>query len=209
MARPRSDIEPRILAAARARFLSDGVDGASLRGIASDAGTSIGMVYYYFASKDELFFGVVEALYRQLLVDIEQALSPEVPVRARVERLYARIARLSDDELLVMRLVLREALTSNQRFARLREHFQAGHLPLLVKMVTDGYASGTFARELHPMVAMLSVAGMALVPQLIRRVVDGRLPFPGAPAGEELSKLLAHVLLNGIAAPAPANENSA
>ena len=202
MARPKSDIEPRILSAARARFLSDGVDGASLRGIASDAGTSIGMVYYYFATKDELFFGVVEQLYQKLLQDIETAIFPDVPVRQRVERLYARIARLTDEELLVLRLVLREALTSNTRFARLRRRFQTGHVPLIARLVADGYASGTFDAKLHPMVAMLSVAGMGIVPQLIRRVLEGQLPFPGAPAGEELSKLLVGVLFSGTAAPA-------
>jgi AcrR family transcriptional regulator len=197
MARPKSDIEPRILAAARARFLRDGVDGASLRGIASDAGTSIGMVYYYFATKDELFFGVVEELYERLLKDIEVAIAPDVPVRERVERLYARVARLSEEELLVMRLVLREALTSNTRFARLRERFQAGHVPLIARLIADGYASGAFDRALHPMVAMLSLAGLVAVPQLIRRVLDGRLPFPNAPAGEDLSKLLVGVLFSG------------
>src|SRR3954469_6291526 len=191
MARPKSDIEPRILAAARARFLSDGVDGASLRGIASDAGTSIGMVYYYFASKDELFFGVVEQLYQKLLQDIEAAIAPDVPVRERVERLYARIALLTDEELLVLRLVLREALISNARFARLRERFQPGHVPLIARLVADGYASGVFNRELLPMLVMLTVAGVGVVPQLIRRVFEGRLPFPGAPAGVELSQLLA------------------
>jgi AcrR family transcriptional regulator len=44
MARPASDIQKRIFVAARARFLSEGVDGASLRQIAKDAGTNIGMV---------------------------------------------------------------------------------------------------------------------------------------------------------------------
>jgi AcrR family transcriptional regulator len=197
MARPKSDIEPRILAAARTRFLRDGVDGASLRGIASDAGTSIGMVYYYFATKDELFFGVVEELYGKLLKDIEAAILPDVPVRERVERLYGRVARLTDEELLVMRLVLREALTSNTRFARLRERFRAGHVALIARLIADGYASGAFDRQLHPMVTMLSLAGVAVVPQLIRRVLEGRLPFPDAPGGEELSKLLVGVLFSG------------
>ena len=197
MARPKSDIEPRILAAARARFLSDGVDGASLRGIASDAGTSIGMVYYYFATKDDLFFAVVEQLYGQLLKDIEAAIVPDVPVRERVERLFGRVARLSDEELLVMRLVLREALTSSTRFGRLRERFQAGHIALIAQLVGDGYAGGAFDRRLHPMVTMLSLAGMAVLPQLIRRVLDDRLPFPDAPAGEELSKLLVGILFSG------------
>lgn len=200
MARPRSDIEPRILAAARARFSSDGVDGASLRGIAADAGTSIGMVYYYFPTKDDLFFGVVEELYQKLLADIEQAVSPDLPVRERLERLFARVARLTEEELLVMRLVLREALASTARFTRLRERFQSGHIPMIARLVADGYAAQTFDRALHPMVTMLSVAGLSLVPQLIRRVLDGHLPFPGAPAGEELSKLLVGVLLQGTAA---------
>jgi AcrR family transcriptional regulator len=199
MARPKSDIEPRIVHAARARFLSDGVDGASLRGIAGDAGTSIGMVYYYFPTKDDLFFAVVEELYAQVLRDIEAAIAPDVPVRERVERVYLRIARLTDDEILIARLVMREALTSNTRFERLRERFQSGHVPLIARLIGDGYASAAFDPELHPMVAMLSVAGLAAVPQIIRRVLEGRLPFPGAPAGEELAKQLVGVLFSGTA----------
>jgi AcrR family transcriptional regulator len=174
------------------------VDGASLRGIASDAGTSIGMVYYYFATKDELFFAVVEELYKKLLEDIESAIAPDVTVPLRIERLYQRVARLSDDELLMMRLVAREALTSSSRFARLRQRFQTGHIALIARLVADGFGSGTFNPELHPMVAMLSVAGMGVVPQLVRRALDGSLPFPGAPAGEELSKQLVGILLRGI-----------
>lgn len=201
MARPKSDIEPRILAAARTRFLNDGVDGASLRGIASDAGTSIGMVYYYFATKDELFFGVVEQLYQKLLQDIEQAIAADATVRERVERFYARVAGLSEDELLVLRLVVREALTSNTRFSRLRDRFQVGHVPLIARLIADGYASGAFDPKLHPMVAMLSFAGMAVLPQLLPRALDGRLPFPGAPAGLELSKSLVGVLFSGVGAP--------
>lgn len=208
MPRPRSDIAPRILKAARARFSSDGVDGASLRSIASDAGTSIGMVYYYYASKDELFFGVVEELYEKLLKDIELAIAPDVPVRERVQRLYGRIARLSDEELLMLRLVAREMLTSSARFERLRDRFRAGHIALIARLISDGYAGGAFDPSLHPMVAMLSVAGMGVVPQLIRRVLEGHLPFPGAPSGQELSQLLVGVLFSGTApaAAAPASK---
>lgn len=202
MARPKSDIEPRIVVAARDRFLRDGVDGASLRGIASDAGTNIGMVYYYFPTKDELFLAVVEQLYGTLLSDLEAAITPDVPVPERVRRVYDRIARLSDDELLVLRLVLREALTSNARFARLRERFKAGHIPLIARLVADGYADGVFDRKLHPMVAMLSLVGMGFVPQLIRRVLDQQLPFPGAPAGRELAEQLSRLVFTGVGTPA-------
>ena len=67
MARPGSDLRSRVVPAARARFLAQGVDGASLRSIADDAGTSIGMVYYYFKTKDDLFLAVVEDVYGELM----------------------------------------------------------------------------------------------------------------------------------------------
>jgi AcrR family transcriptional regulator len=201
MARPKSDIQPRILHAARARFLSDGVDGASLRSIATDASTSIGMVYYYYPTKDELFFGVVEELYQLLLVDIEAAIAPDLPVRERVERLYLRVARLSEDELMMARLVFREALTSNTRFARLRERFKTGHLALIARLIADGYAAGAFDSKLHPMVAMFCVAGVGVLPQIMRRALAEQLPFPGAPAGEELARMLVPVLFGGTGAP--------
>jgi hypothetical protein len=105
----------------------------------------------------------------------------------------------------MLRLVVREMLTSNTRFERLRARFQTGHIASIARLIADGYAGGAFDSKLHPMVAMLSVAGMGIVPQLIRRVLDGHLPFPGAPAGEELSKLLVGVLFGGAAPAASAS----
>src|SRR5262245_34414577 len=99
MARPRSDISTRIVHAARARFLQSGVDGASLRHIARDARTNIGMIYYYFPSKDDLFLAVVEEVYVGLLKDLALALAPDAPVEERIGRLYLRIGRASEREL--------------------------------------------------------------------------------------------------------------
>jgi AcrR family transcriptional regulator len=110
MARPRTDIAPRILLAARRRFLKSGVDGATLRAIARDAGTSIGMIYYYFPTKEDLFFAVVEQQYAAVLADMELALSAEHPVEERLQRLYERISALRDEEAEVLRLVAMEGL---------------------------------------------------------------------------------------------------
>src|SRR5580700_2287922 len=113
MARPRTDIQPRIVRAARARFLAEGVDGASLRTIASDAGTNVGMVFYYFPTKDDLFLAVVEEVYAKLLDDIGAALAGDDPVRDRLARVFARIGGSSDEKLQVVRLVVRESLLSS------------------------------------------------------------------------------------------------
>lgn len=198
MPRPRSDIAPRLVRAARARFLREGVDGASLRDIARDARTNIGMVYYYFPSKDDLFFAVVEETYARLLEDVSQALAPDVPVEERVRRLFERIGRASPEELEIMRLVIREALLSTARLERLLLRFERGHFPLIVRTVLDGLADGTFDRALHPGLIAIAMVALGGVGQAARRAVGERLPFLGIPSGEQLSKLLVQVLLHGV-----------
>ena len=200
MARPRTDIAPRIVHAARDRFLRDGVDGASLRHIARDAKTSIGMVYYYFPTKDDLFFAVVEELYVALLADLEIALATDVPVPTRVQRLYERLGSLSEEELLMVRLVAREALTSTTRLDRLIARFLRGHVPLLLRLVQDGLADGTFGPQHSPLTVALSLVSLAGPAQLMRRVIEQRLPFVDAPRHDALARELVDVLFKGVAA---------
>jgi AcrR family transcriptional regulator len=200
MPRPRSDIEPRLVAAARARFLSDGVDGASLRAIAADAGTSIGMVYYYFPTKDELFLAVVEEVYEKLVQDLDRALDPALPVRERLERMFERIARLTDEEITIVRLVVREALVSSSRLDRLVERFRRGHVAVILKTVFEGFQNGTFDHHVNPVVVALATVSLAGPAQLIRRFAAERLPIQGAPAGEDLSRELVRVLFEGVGA---------
>jgi len=204
VARTASDIGPRILAAARDRFLSEGVDGAALRAIARDAGTSIGMIYYYHPTKDDLFLAVVEQVYVTLLKDLEARLAPDRPVTERLRALFDRIGAASDDEQQVLRLVLREALTSPARLARLIRRFQRGHVPLLIELVRDGVAAGVLRADVSPPLLLAAIVaiggpGQAILEVIDRHVAPGAVPPRAArPAG------LLDLLLAGIGAPAPA-----
>ncbi len=198
MARPRGDIEPRILHAARGRFLNEGVDGASLRRIAEDAGTSIGMVYYYFPTKEELFSAVVEEVYVALLADLERVLAPALPVERRLEALYRRLGALTPDEILVGRIMLREALASPVRVEKLFQRFQRGHLPLLLALVRDGLQAGLFDPA-HPpaqlLVSMMVLAGPA---QALLRVIGPRLQLGPAADGPAQARQMMSILLQGV-----------
>jgi AcrR family transcriptional regulator len=178
--------------------LSEGVDGASLRRIAKDARTSIGMIYYYYPTKDDLFLAVVEEVYSVVLTDLLTALDPARPVEERIRRLYTRIGVISDEELLVIRLVLREALVSSKRLDRIVELFWRGHMPLILKLVGDGIAGGTFDERIHPAVLLMSMMALGGPGQLIRRVFESRAPFPGIPSGAELSERMFQNLLYGV-----------
>jgi TetR/AcrR family transcriptional regulator len=199
MARPRTDIAPRILRAARRRFREKGVDGASLRAIAKDAGTSIGMIYYYHPTKDDLFFAVVDETYEKFLAELEQALAKDVPLEARLLRLYERLGGATGDEIEILRLVLREALLSSARFERLVARFLRGHLPLVLDTLLEGVKDGELDAARHPWVLLMATFALAGPPQFVRRAIGNQLPVAGVPTGKQLAKELVEVLLNGIA----------
>jgi AcrR family transcriptional regulator len=202
MARPPSDLRARLVRAARARFLTAGVDGASLRDIAAAAGTSVGMVYYHFGTKDDLFLAVVEEIYQRLLADLEQVLAPGPAVRERLRGLFRRLARLDEAELDVLRLMAREALVSSARLDRLLARFLRGHVPLVMRLIEDGRRDGTFAPGRPPLLLLMATFALAGPPQLIRRTLRGRLAAAAAlPEGEAFADDLLELLLTGAAPP--------
>jgi AcrR family transcriptional regulator len=187
MPRTRSNIAPRIVHAARARFLREGVDGASLRAIADDAGTSIGMVYYYFTTKDDLFFAVVEETYERLLADMTRALDPTLEPVERMRRLYRRVGAIDDHEAQIVRLVIREVLVSSRRLDRLLRRFQRGHFPIVLKTIADGMATGTIRDDVPPMLVLVVAIAVGAIPQFVLQHVAPKLRGPLA---DQLIELL-------------------
>ena len=202
MARPASDISERIVRAARDRFLNEGVEGASLRAIARDAGTNLGMVYYYYPSKDDLFLAVVEEVYGKLLEDLSRSLgSAETDTCTRVERLYARLAAVSEDEVKVLRLVLREAIaSSSERIGQLFERFSRGHIMMMTNMLREGMQRGEVRTDMPPMVLVMCTIFLGLFPQVLRRRLgEAKVPVDALfPAPPGFAQSLASVLLDGI-----------
>lgn len=202
MARPKSDIDHRILRAARERFLVEGVDGASLRSIADDAKTSVGMVYYYFPTKDDLFLAVVEETYGGLLADVGREIGGLTTTEERLRCVYQRMARLSDDELTTIRLILREILVSSERRARVVERSLRGHVPLMLAALADGVARGEVATGFHPLSLGIATLVLGVVPQVMRRLVLEVNPGVPAPSATALADDLLRVVLSGIRAEA-------
>lgn len=205
MARPRTNIEPRIIAAARATFARVGVDGSSLREIAKRAKTSIGMIYYYFPTKDDLFHAVVEEVYGKLLTDLEAILSSEGDVEAKLLRLYCRIGETTELERLTLRLVLQEMLVSDKRRTRLLERFLRGHLGMILGMLLQGVKQGKLRSDLHPAVLLTSAMSIGAAPQFVLQAIRGSGAFPAGhlaavPQGPALAKDLLGVVLRGIGA---------
>lgn len=75
-----------ILDAARKVFEQEGLDGASLRAIASEAGYTPAALYFHFESKEAIYAEVLQASIARLQEDVERAV---VKTRAPTEKLRA------------------------------------------------------------------------------------------------------------------------
>jgi AcrR family transcriptional regulator len=198
MARPPSDIAQRLVTAATERFLHDGVDGASLRQIALAAGTNLGMVYYYFPTKDALFLAVVERHYAPLSAALIAAISGERTFEARVRALYDRFGAMSDAEFTVLRLVLREAMVSSERLDRVLDRLMHGHAPAMLALLADGIGAGEVGADVHPAAALVAMAALAVVPQVMLRRVAASPKGVALPKPADLATHLATVVLRGV-----------
>ena len=68
----KDDVRNRIDRAALKEFRDKGYAGASMKGIASEANTSVGNLYKYYRSKEELYEKLIGTVYERLVGYIQQ-----------------------------------------------------------------------------------------------------------------------------------------
>ena len=95
-------------------FSRQGVDNTSIKDIAREAGVAQGLLYHYFAGKDDLLWGVLET--HIFNPDLQQALSDEEtrPAEDVLREVAQRFNAFLSERQPLMRLVLRE-LQTNER----------------------------------------------------------------------------------------------
>ena len=199
MARPATDLRQRILTAARQAFAARGVDATPLRAIAKTAGTTIGMVYYYYPSKDDLYFAVVEEVYARVLQQFAAVMTPagEGPTpsfRDRLRTLMRHLAELSAEDRQVVAIVLREVTVSTARRQRLQERFSRGHIPLVMSAVLRAQAAGELRADLHPAMLVFATAALSAMSTLLLE----HAPLPGLPRGEARIEATLELLFSGL-----------
>lgn len=93
-----AEVRGRILSGADRAFRAHGFRGTSIPAIAAEAGVSVGLIYRYFPSKEELFLSVCQASTDAQLDDLAAALGAIADPRQRLRAAIERFVRsLSED----------------------------------------------------------------------------------------------------------------
>jgi AcrR family transcriptional regulator len=98
-------------------FATQGMEKASMAGIASLAGVSKSLLYHYYPSKSELIFSIIYAHLADLEAELAEADDASLPPRERLEKLVTAVllAYEGADDQHKVQLNAGEALSDEQR----------------------------------------------------------------------------------------------
>jgi AcrR family transcriptional regulator len=156
-----TDTQAEILAAARRQFAKNGYRGATIRGIAGDAGVDPALVHHYFGSKRALFVETIELPFDPAaVVAVAQACEPE-KVGERILRTLLGLWGAEPVHSL-MQSVLRSALTDPEQLDLLREFMlETVLLPIATQVAPD-------RAELRATLLASQAVGLAMVRYIAR-----------------------------------------
>ncbi|MBQ7098032.1 MAG: TetR/AcrR family transcriptional regulator [Clostridia bacterium] len=87
-----------IIEAARKMFFEKGFDGVTIRNLQKEVGCEVGLFYYYFKSKDEIFDVVIDRLEGEWRNELDEVAEDfDDNPKACIERLFAAVARIASD----------------------------------------------------------------------------------------------------------------
>jgi TetR/AcrR family transcriptional regulator len=155
----RKDFRDSLLAAATRLFAERGLNGVSIRELATEAGVSISMISYYFEGKEGLYSSVLQEQfscfdYMQLIKERDIA-----PLEKIEEYIRWSIQRNRDYPYL-LRYYTSELTNPTRYFSAIVQPALEKALYVLIGIINDGRAAGQFREELNPEDTALAMAGM-------------------------------------------------
>src|SRR3989338_961513 len=95
---PRMSAKPRIERAALEVFVREGVDGATTRAIAAQAGVSEGPLCRHYKGKDERAIHLFMTTHRRLSSLIEESAGAAVGIKAKAAAIVAAYCEVADED---------------------------------------------------------------------------------------------------------------
>ena len=152
-----------ILDAARNEFAQHGLGGARMDRIAERAAVNKRLIYYYFASKEQLFLAVLERAYEDIRSAEQQLNLAQVEPTEAIRRLIAFTWNYSLEHPEFHTLLNSENLHRARHLKRSTK-ISAMHSPLLATLadvLERGHKSGVFRAGVDAMQLYISIAGLS------------------------------------------------
>jgi TetR/AcrR family transcriptional regulator len=178
---PKADTRARIIAAARESFSTMGFEGASLRGVAKDAGVPHQLATYYFKTKEELWMAVMDELAIGFLDQLGARIRGLEGVDAATKlRLVVRdFVKYSAENPQLHRLMTMEGRRESERLVWLIRRHVSRFFAISTKLIREAQTLGVVRPgdpgQLHYCAIGVATAAFSLAPEY--KLVTGKDPF--------------------------------
>jgi len=162
---PRPDVseerKAQILNAARHLFISSSLKDVTMKEIARQAGLSVGGVYWYFKSKDEVVAALIEQNADTILGGLKTAREGDGPVAERLLHFLEEVVISSDEltELYVSGAKLYAMTSPEETLQTLMQRVGTGYFEGLAGLIDQGMARGEF-KQVNAMNIASAILGL-------------------------------------------------
>ena len=146
-----TDKRKRILDAAIRVFAEHGYHGARVGDIAEDAGVAHGLLYHYFASKDDVLRTIFLENWGALIARFRAVEASDEPAPEKLEGIAKILLRTWRNDPALVTVMVREVARSQQLQDRVDEVREA--FVIVQRVIEEGQASGDFRRDVDARLA--------------------------------------------------------
>ena len=146
-----ADKRKRILDAAIRVFAEHGYHGARVGDIAEDAGVAHGLLYHYFASKDDVLHTIFLENWGALIARFRVVEASDEPPADKLEGIAKILLRTWRNDPALVTVMVREVARSQQLQDRVDEVREA--FAIVQRVIEEGQSTGAFRRELDARLA--------------------------------------------------------
>ncbi|HEY5873207.1 MAG TPA: TetR/AcrR family transcriptional regulator [Gaiellaceae bacterium] len=140
-----------ILDAAIRVFADQGYHGARVADIAEDAGVAHGLLYHYFASKDDVLRAIFVENWGALIVRFRAVEDSSEPAPEKLEGIAKILLRTWRNDPALVTVMVREVARSQQLQDRVEDVREA--FAIVQRVIEDGQSSGVFRADVDARLA--------------------------------------------------------
>lgn len=169
----KEDVRNNISQAALVEFMENGYEKASIRGIAKRSNTSVGNIYKYFKSKEDMYENLIGCVYHRLMNYINQFDQVELDEQALAvfDALIEKIMKIFNENSVEISTLLNQSTGS--KYENCKEIF----VDFMTRTVTDSmnYELAKGGRKLKDnfIIYLLSESLMKSISTIVREKEDG------------------------------------
>ena len=146
-----ADKRTRILDAAIRVFAEHGYHGARVSDIAEDAGVAHGLLYHYFASKDDVLRTIFVENWGALIARFRAVEASAEPAPAKLEGIAKILLRTWRNDPALVTVMVREVARGPQLQDRVDEVREA--FAIVQRLIEEGQAAGAFRTDVDALFA--------------------------------------------------------